>query len=710
MAKPPATTDIRDVQVIKHDRAFFLSDLFGDVPERNLAALGLYFRDTRFLSRLELGVDDLPPLLLHSSTERNYSQLVELAFPVYARDPQGFGEHRENIAVSRNRLLFDSLIEQIEVTNFGSERRTIGLTLTFGADFLDLFEVRGWKREHRGQLQPPHVDRNSVVLGYRGVDGEVRTTTLRFSPAPNELSEGEARFELELGPGEQTGLSLEITPEVQGSHPTRRPYREARQELEHEYSQWRKRCTRFRSTNQQLSRFLDRAVLDLRMLLSKDDEGTPYLDAGVPWFSALFGRDSLITAYECLGVNPDLAWGVLKGLAALQGTKEDEWREEEPGKILHEVRVGELAAAGEIPHTPYYGSIDATPLWLVILSYAYTWTGDLDGVKSLWPNALAALEWIDQYGDLDGDGYVEYRKRSPKGLDNQGWKDSWDAIVHPDGSLARGPIALVEVQGYVYQAKSRMATLADALGESDLAERLATEAEVLKQRFNRDFWLEKDGYFALALDGDKTPVTTITTNPGHCLWSGIIDQDKAPRVARKLLSPTLSSGWGLRTLAGKQKPFDPLGYHRGTVWPHDNALIAHGLKMYGFDREAMSVIDQLSMAGMHFALARYPELFCGFSRDDVPVPVEYPVACRPQAWSSGAPLLMLRSYGGISAHAPDGRLYIIRPELPEWLDRIEVLGMRVGQARVDLTFTSQGGVTAVQVPRKEGDIEVLIRQ
>jgi glycogen debranching enzyme len=711
MARPAPATDIRDAQVIKHDRTFFLSDRFGDVPVGNTAALGLYHRDTRFLSQLELSLDGLSPLLLHSSTERNYSQVVQLAYPVSVPDPHGFGEHSENIAVSRSRILSNSLIEQIDVANYGSQEQAVTLRLGFATDFLDLFEVRGWTRQgNPGQRQPPQVDRNSVVFGYRGADGVVRTTTIRFSPAPQELTQDHAVFEMKLGRGERTAVSLEITPEVGSSSPARRGYREARQELEREYSQWRKRCTRFKTSNLQLSRFLDRAVLDLRMLLSQDDKGAPYLDAGVPWFSALFGRDSLITAYECLGVNPDLAWGVLKGLAALQGTEEDEWREEEPGKILHEVRVGELAGVGDIPHTPYYGSVDATPLWLVVLTYAFSWTSDLEAVRQLWPNALAALEWIDTYGDIDGDGYVEYVKRSSKGLDNQGWKDSWDAVVHPDGSLAKPPIALVEVQGYVYQAKSRLAGVARALGEHELASRLEKEAGQLREAFNRDFWMEQEGYFAFGLDGDKRPITTITSNPGHCLWAGIVDEEKAPRVARKLLGPGLCSGWGLRTLSAKHKPFDPLGYHRGTVWPHDNALIAHGLKLYGFDDQAMGVIDQLSMAGMHFPLARYPELFCGFSREEMPLPVEYPVACRPQAWSSGAPLMMLRSYAGISADAPDGKLYIIRPQLPAWLDHIEIVGMRVGQAKVDLTFTSREGVTATQVPRKEGDVEVLIRQ
>jgi glycogen debranching enzyme len=480
--------------------------------------------------------------------------------------------------------------------------------------------------------------------------------------------------------------------------------------LEREYSRWRKQCTRFKTSNVQLSRFLDRAILDLRMLLSEGDDGVPWIDAGVPWFSALFGRDSLLTAYEYMGVNPELAWSVLRGLAALQGKEDDPICEEEPGKILHEVRVGEMAAAGEIPHTPYYGSIDSTPLWLVLLSYAYQWTADMDAVKDLWPNALAALEWIDTFGDRDGDGYVEYEKRAPRGLDNQGWKDSHDAVVYPDRRKAKAPIALVEVQGYVYDAKRRMGWLARQLGEEELADRLEGEASELRERFNRDFWMEKEGYYGFALDGGKKLVPTITSNPGHCLWSGIVDEEKAARVARKLMGSTLSSGWGIRTLAARQEAYDPIGYHVGSIWPHDNAIIAHGLKLYGFDRESMQIIDQLSMAGAYFPLARYPELFCGFSPDEVPLPVEYPVACRPQAWAAAAPLLMIRSYGGIVADAPNRALYISRPSLPSWLESAEIQGMRVGKARVDLALSQRDGITAIQVPRKEGDLEILIRQ
>jgi glycogen debranching enzyme len=702
--------DIREDQVIKDDRTFLVTDRFGNVPEGNTAALGLYHKDTRFLSGLDLVVDGLEPILLHSSTERNYSQIVELTYPFEAIDREGV-HRKENVSIQRFRVLSGSLHERIRVRNFGTKLRRITLTVDFDADFLDIFEIRGLVRERRGQVQPPQVERSTVVLSYRGLDGDVRSSTIRFSPAPDRLDASRAEFLVDCEPGEDHELVVEIVPEVGGSAAgPRNTIHQAEDRLNREYTRWRKRCTRFRSSNVPLSHFMDRAILDLRMLIAHDDGGEEYIDAGVPWYSALFGRDALLTAYQALAVNTDLAWGTLRGLAALQGKETDDWGEEEPGKILHEVRVGELARAGEIPHTPYYGSADSTPLWLAVLHDAYRWTGDLDAVRELWPNVLAALRWIDEHGDLDGDGYVEYMRRSPGGLDNQGWKDSGDAIVHPDGALATPPIALVEVQGYVYQAKRSVARLAADLGEADLADRLEREASELRERFNRDFWMEKQGYFALALDGDKRPVETITSNPGHCLWSRIVDQDRAARVVRRVLSPALSSGWGIRTLAAKQAPYDPIGYHTGTVWPHDNALIAHGMRRYGFDREARTVLDGLAAAGAFFPYARFPELFCGFSSEEVPVPVQYPVACRPQAWASGAPLLMVRTYAGLSANAPQGVLYINRPRLPSWLHRMEIMGMQVGGSRLDLVFTNNEGVTATEVPRKEGDVEVLIRQ
>jgi glycogen debranching enzyme len=699
----PSPTDIRDVQTIKHDRVFLLCDRYGDMPKHNLAALGLYFRDTRFLSTYELTIDGMRPTFLHSEVDRNYSMLIETTLPIISVDPSGV-ETGKNVSISRHRWLEHGMHETIKVQNFGAEKRKVKIEVSFGADFLDLFEVRGFKRKKRGTVLEPVMADGQVTFAYEGLDGVRRELEVGFEPHPKRMSTKKAVFDLKLEPQSSSAVEVSFLPRA-GEH---EPIHATHEDLERDYSAWRKSCTRVRTSNAQLQQYVDRAVLDLRMMQT-DLDGTPAIDAGVPWFSTLFGRDSLITAYQSLGVTPDLAKGTLEKLAEYQGTKENDWRDEEPGKILHEIRVGELAGAGEIPHTPYYGSIDATPLWLLIYGRVWMWTADLEFAEKLWPNAERALAWIDKYGDSDGDGYVEYKKKSEGGLDNQGWKDSRDGIVHEDGTIPVGPIALVEVQGYVYDAWRQVARVARALGHMDAAGELEHKAEVLKQKFNEDYWMPEAGYYAVALDGNKEQVRSITSNPGHGLWSRIIDHDRAGRVVRRLLAPDMSSGWGIRTLSEKNPAYDPIGYHTGTVWPHDNSLIAHGMKLSGFDDAANKVVDQLSLCGAFFPAGRFPELFCGFSRDDVPVPVEYPVACRPQAWATGATLLMMRSYGGISADAPDKTLYIVRPTLPFWLQRNDVIGMRVGGARVDLAFHSHEGATGCQVLRKDGDLEVLIR-
>lgn len=701
--KPPSPIDIRDVQTIKHDRVFMLCDRYGDMPKGNLAALGLYFRDTRFLSHYELLIDGMRPTYLHSEVDRNYSMLVETTLPIISVDPSGV-ETGKNVSISRHRWLEHGMHETIKVQNFGGRPRKVRIELNFGADFLDLFEVRGFKRKRGGTMLEPVMAEGQVTFAYEGLDEVRRELEVGFEPHPKRMTSTRAVYDIKLAPQSTSSIEVSFLPRV-GEH---EPLHTTHQDLERDYSSWRKSCTRFRSSNPQLQQYVDRAVLDLRMMQT-DLDGTPAIDAGVPWFSTLFGRDSLITAYQALGVNPGLAKGTLTKLAEYQGTKEDPWREEEPGKILHELRVGELASTGEIPHTPYYGSIDATPLWLLIYGRVWMWTADREFAEQLWPNVERALEWVDTYGDKDGDGYVEYQKQSEGGLDNQGWKDSRDGIVHQDGTIPEGPIGLVEVQGYVYDAWRQVAHVATALGHADVAEELEHKAEELKERFNRDFWMPDAGYYAVALDGNKEQVRSITSNAGHGLWSRIIDSSRTGRVVRRLLAPDMSSGWGIRTLSAKNPAYDPIGYHTGTVWPHDNSLIAHGMKLNGFDDAANKVIDQLSLSGAFFPAGRFPELFCGFAREDVPVPVEYPVACRPQAWATGATLLMVRSYAGISADAPAGTLFIARPTLPFWLTRSDIIGMRVGSSRVDLAFHSHEGATGAQVLRKDGDIEVLIK-
>ncbi len=697
--------DIRDVLTIKHDRVFLCCDRYGDIPKGNTAALGLYYKDTRFLCQLELTVDRKRPLFLHAEADRNYSMIVETTLPVAIMDPKGVPT-TDNVSVSRHRWLEDGLHEEIRIRNYSLNKRRVRVDLSFDADFLDLFEVRGSRRAAVGEMLEPEISESAVTFAYEGLDGVKRAMDVEFDPAPNVLRAGRATYTLKLDPQETATVTVRMRPKVAGKSPSELSL----DYCERAYAEWKKSCTRLSVSHPQFQAFLNRAVLDIEMMQTRGDDGLPSIDAGVPWFSALFGRDSLITAYMTLGLNPDLAKGTLLRLAELQGEKIDDERDEEPGKILHELRVGEMAANKEIPHTPYYGTIDATPLWLILYGYVWQWTADREFAERLWPNAERALRWIDEYGDRDGDGYVEYQKKTPKGLDNQGWKDSHDGILHADGTKPEGPLALVEVQGYVYDAKLRTARVARALGHDDLADDLEDQAAGLGRRFNEDFWMPSHRYYAVGLDGNKQQIASVTSNPGHALWSGIIDHDRARHVARRLVSSEMHSGWGIRTLSAKNPGFDPIGYHTGTVWPHDNALIAHGLTIYGFESEANKVMSALTLAGAFFRDARFPELFCGFSREEAAIPVEYPVACRPQAWASAAPLLMMRSYAGMHAQAHKQQLSIVRPSIPAPITRVDLVGMRVGDTRLDLSFLQHGGMTAVNVMRKDGAaLDVVVR-
>lgn len=468
------------------------------------------------------------------------------------------------------------------------------------------------------------------------------------------------------------------------------------------------------STNPSFDAFLERGTLDLVSLAIPTPQG-PYFAAGVPWYSCPFGRDGLITAFQALPLNPEPAIGTLRYLAARQGTRHDPSRDEEPGKILHESRAGELSLSGRVPFAPSYCTVDATPLFLVLLSETYRWTGDLGLVRELWPNALRALEWLDYYGDADGDGFVEYRRQGEKGLSNQGWKDSWDSVQHPDGSLAEGPIALVEVQGYVYDARVRMAELASilagcGLAEPGLAARLERQAASLREAFHAAFWHAESGFLALALDGSKRQVVSPASNPGHCLWSGLLDPPVAGAVRDVLLGPGLFSRWGIRTLSAESPNYNPTSYHNGSVWPHDNALVACGLARYGYKADAAAILEGLHAAARHFPLSRLPELFCGFPRDHALAhPVPYPVACSPQAWAAGTPIMLLRAVLGIEADAPRGVLCVDRPFLPDWAGEVRLEGMRVGAGRVSLAFREYGGRTMVRVLEATGGIAVEVR-
>ncbi len=476
------------------------------------------------------------------------------------------------------------------------------------------------------------------------------------------------------------------------------------------YHAWQRSFTEIRTDNELFNLAIDRSAGDLRLLVNEGPGADErYLAAGVPWFTTLFGRDSIIGAFQALAVRPQLAIETLEVLARLQATEDDPSRDAEPGKIPHELRTGEMARAGETPHRPYYGTVDATPLWLVLLGATWDWTGDRALIDRLWPNALRALEWIDKYGDRDGDGFVEYERRTPQGLLNQGWKDSHDGIRDRQGRLPSTPIALVEVQGYVYDAKRRMAALARVRGEGELAHRLDQEAETLRRRFEAAFWSEDQRFYAMALDGEKRQADAIGSNPGHCLWSGIVSPERAKAVVDRLMAPDMFSGWGLRTYARGQPGYNPIGYHTGTVWPHDVSLIANGCKRYGFHDEANLLVGRIFQASQHFADFRLPELFCGFDRDSTMVPVPYPVACSPQAWAAGSLFLFVETMLGLRPHAHRRELELHRPELPDWLAKVTVTGLRVGGDTTDLLFHRWRGGTSAEVLRKTPDLDVTIR-
>jgi glycogen debranching enzyme len=500
---------------------------------------------------------------------------------------------------------------------------------------------------------------------------------------------------------------MSAEPSLGGRRRARRRRETAAGELQRASAQWLASCTQICSDNELFDGLIATSVSDLRALVTPAPGGQ-IVSAGIPWYVAAFGRDALITAGEAMVLNQGLSRDALRVLATLQARDDDPWRDAEPGKILHELRVGELARAGVIPHTPYYGTVDATPLFLIRAADYYKWSADIQTLRALRPALDAALGWIDRYGDRDGDGFVEYERRSPGGLQNQGWKDSHDSVMHADGTLAEGPIALVEVQGYVYLAKLTVADVYEALGDGERAAGLRDEAQALRERFNEVFWNPQEGTFALALDGHKRQVASVTSNPGHCLYCGIVDPDKAAAAIDRLMAPDMFCGWGVRTLSSECPAFNPMSYHNGSVWPHDNAIIAAGFKRYGHDKELMRIASALFDVATAARDFRLPELYCGFDRSERASVVAYPVACIPQAWAAAAPLLLVSAMLGISADAPGRALTIERPMLPDWLGSIRLEGLRVGEASVSLGFERHGLGTSFMLLDQRGELSVTL--
>lgn len=700
------TTEPRKVNnlTLIDGKTFLATSVAGDITPPGAPDVGFFSQDTRFLSQLELRIDGHRSVVLSSSTEKTFSSQIELTTgTITLRD--SFDLPENTVHIRREQLLAsDILFDRLAFENFNLTAIHFVVELVVDADFVDVFQVRGVARQLGGQYFKPVQQDSSLIFAYRGLDNVLRQTVVEFSPRPSSLDERVARWDLRLEPLKRFRLESTITPLVEGTTSRSRDYSFAanHKRRRNAFSQYEASSTEFHSSNDVFNTALRTATEDFHALLIPDSE-QHVIGAGIPWFATIFGRDSIIAAYQTLSLNPQLAKDTLRVLARHQCAQIDDWHDGEPGKILHEYREGEMTRCGEVPFGPYYGSVDATPLFLVLLGETFNWTADEDLVRELLPNAYRALEWIDHYGDLDGDGFVEFKRRSPKGLRNEGWKDSWDANLHKSGELAEPPIALAEVQGYVFDAKYRMASLLRSLGDSNTADRLKREASDLARRFDRSFWMADHNFYAMALDKDKRQLQVISSNPGHLLWSRIINRERARAVTHRLMREDMFSGWGLRTMSSAERVFNPLSYHRGSVWPHDNSLIAHGMALNEMRPSAIKLLSTLFQAALHFRDYRLPELFCGVTRGEHDSPVHYPVACSPQAWASGAMFLVLVSALGIRPSAQRKELNIINPHLPEWLDYLHIRNLRVGESRIGLDFSRRGDRTFCNVVDVQGD-------
>jgi glycogen debranching enzyme len=711
---PVLVTDLASKTLaVKEGDTFLYCDLEGNLDHGGDYGLGLYAQDTRFLSHFRMTISGRDPVLLSSSSERAYMSYVDLTNPdLYAGEEVVVPQQSLNIR--RIRAINGRLFERVRVKNYNAHAVPLDLEFSFGADFADIFEVRGMGRDGEGDIEDPRVgDDGTIEFRYIGRDDVYRITRVSFASTPDVVDVDDdvvtVVFRLHLGPYQTKLVGMTVEPVVGDDGPPPMEFDVAVHELRRSYEEWERESTQIVTDNEVFDQLLDRSLRDLRALSTITPDGGT-LAAGIPWYVTLFGRDSLIAAHQLLMVNPRVARYALERLAALQGTVVDDWRDEEPGKILHEVRRGEMAQAGMVPHTPYYGSVDSTPWFLILFAQYFRWTGDVEFARRLMPAADAALEWIDAHGDLDGDGFLEYRTRSPRGIRNQGWKDSFDSVVHADGRLAEPPIALAEVQGYVVLAKNRMADVYAALGDDRRAEWLRASAHELRRRFNEAFWMEDEKFFAGALDADKRQVRTIVSNPGHALYCEAIDPDKAGQVAKRLLAPDMFSGWGIRTMSKAAAAYNPMSYHNGSVWPHDNALIAAGLKRYGYARSTNRVATALFDAAIHADYLRLPELFCGFTRRTPNRPVSYPVACSPQAWAAGSPFLMLQAMLGISSRADLNLLTVNQPHLPSWLNTVELRNLQVGRSHISLVFRREGEITSFSMLARDGDIRVVMEE
>jgi glycogen debranching enzyme len=694
----------RPRRTLKHGDVFAVFDSYGDIGASPGGPDGVYYDDTRFLSRLELSLSGREPLLLGSNIrDDNMMLTVDLTNPdMYFEDRLLLP--KDTLHIVRTVFLSEgTAYQRISLHNHGERTIAIDLSLVFGNDFADLFEVRGMRRPRRGTACEKVTSPDEVLLRYDGLDGRRRHTTLQFDPKPTQLTESSASYHLSLPPGDSTVIFLAIAcdrPEQQSA-----PFYKGLLAGHRALKRSTAGVATVTTSNDLFNEVLCRSMSDLYMLMTVTPQG-PYPYAGTPWYSTTFGRDGIITALQMLWFDPRVARGVLKRLAHFQGTANDDVADAQPGKILHEMRGGEMAALHEVPFGLYYGSVDATPLFVMLAGLYAERTGDWEFLRELWPSIEKALAWIDGPGDPDNDGFLEYYRATEQGLANQGWKDSVDAIFHADGHLAEGPIALAEVQAYVYAAKNLMSRAARRLGHTDLANRLEAQAADLARRFEEAFWCPDIETYALALDGKKRPCRVRTSNAGQVLFTGIASTDRARQVGRGLLRPQFFSGWGIRTVSSEEQRYNPMSYHNGSVWPHDNALIALGLAKYGLKHELERVFRGLFDAATYMDLRRLPELFCGFQRRRGRGPTLYPVACAPQAWASGTPFTLIQASLGLEFDPDANEIRLRNPRLPAFLDEVFFRNLRLGKSSVDLILRRHNDDVGLQVLRKEGSIRV----
>ncbi len=692
---------------IKEGDLFLYTDTLGQVPGRENAVLGLYHKDTRYLSRWDLTLAGRQPVLLSSTAERGHAATVELT-NLEARSADGRTLPQATVHVRRTRFVADRLHEILRVRNFHHADIELVLDLHFDADFADLFEVRGLRRRKRGTRLAAKAEKDALTLAYLGLDEVLRKTVVTFQDPPESIKQGRARWRLRLAPGERVNLRYDVQVVAPDApQPRDEDFNAKLAHVRREHERWDSGATDIFTDNDQVNQIVRRGQDDLRMLAS-DVDGQRIPMAGVPWFVAPFGRELILVGLETLLL--DLRWSqaAVQFLERRQGTHDSAFREEQPGKIMHELRRGELAALRAIPHTPYFGSVDATPLWLLLVAELTMWTGDLDGFDFRRDAVDAALAWLDTYGDSDGDGFVEYERRSRVGLRNQGWRDAADAVLHLDGTPARGPIALAETQGYVYYAKRRLAAIFGQLGDVELAERMALEAAALKQRFNERFWVEDQGFFAMALDGEKNQVKSVCSTIGHALWTRIVADEYVAPVVKRLMAPDMFTGWGIRTFSKEMRGYNPVSFYNGSVWPYDTALIANGMKKHGFTQESNRLAWGLVEAALAHVDVRLPELFCGFTRQSINRPVSFPMACSPDAGSAGAFFLVLQSMLGIYAQAEENVVYVHNPGLPKWLGEVTLANLKVGRTSMRLRFRREGSQTTFSVLDKQGPGRIVV--